>query len=102
LSEDAQAQLKIMTEDRDSYAAKYRAMCQQYCMFREMEDATVDETELVAAFISKLMGEGREHGELCHETDTRSVQDLMTEAVDELVDSLSYVLMAQRRVEMGL
>lgn len=90
-------QIKIMTEDRDHYQQQWQAATDYNSEpILVMQGATADEQALVAAFYSKLMGEGRrEHGPLDLVSDDR---DLLGEAADELGDTIAYLLMEQRRL----
>lgn len=61
-------------------------------------DMTEDERAIVETFVIKLMGEGRtEHGAMDLAGDER---DLMREAADELDDTICYLLMERRRLEL--
>ena len=84
-------ELKVMTEARDHFA-------DSLSMWKRM---TKDERAVVQMFAAKMMGEGRrEHGALDLATDTRSVDDLLSEALDEIGDGISYLLMAKLAQEM--
>ena len=102
-NQDLAQQLKVMTEDRDEY--RRRTLSLQSSVSIEVADirhalehASKDELCIAREFVEKLMGEGRkEHGALDLSKDERS---LLGEAKDELTDTISYLLMERRRIEV--
>jgi hypothetical protein len=65
---------------------------------------SLDELEIVEWFLDKMNGEGRkEHGELDHDTDERSVADWAANQIDEFIDTAFYSIgkRARRSREKG-
>ena len=64
---------------------------------------TADELEIVGMFVAKVLGEGKqEHGDLDHDTDERSILELVMLEADELLDTYFYSLVKRVRRARGL
>jgi len=89
-------QIRRLTEQLADARSQIRQWEDCYYLDRAVDDMTPDELAITQAFVRKLMGEGRrEHGALDLATDER---DLVGEAEDELTDTVSYCLMALRKL----
>lgn len=68
-----------------------------------LEKSTDSEAEMIMGmslmFARKMIGEGREHGELDFDTDTRTVGEVAKEACDEIGDGLFYMFLLKKKLE---